>query len=250
MHRSDMPRVCELRDLVVDPNAPDAYFQGFDDVLREVDSAKMRSWLVREKELQGLDLDAWEFLKGECKPTLTARDAGGREWEQFISILNQARGYNYLVGLGCSEVQFIPRATIRSRKTPDIRGAIHGRRVLCEVKTFNISDGEVASRQQRAAGMSSERLDEGFFRKLAATLQGANDQMHAYDDSEDVLRVLFVVTNFDDFLGEHKAEYFEQIDAKIASIRMPGSEVVFFNQRSAFHPHVSMKNAVVINEAG
>jgi len=47
--------------------------------------------LAREREFQRLDDAAWEFLKDEALPYLSARDRKGRGWEQLISILNQAR---------------------------------------------------------------------------------------------------------------------------------------------------------------
>jgi len=49
------------------------------------------SVLAREREFQRLDDAAWEFLKDEALPYLSARDRKGRGWEQLISILNQAR---------------------------------------------------------------------------------------------------------------------------------------------------------------
>lgn len=55
---------------------------------------------------------------------------------------------------------------------------------------------------------------------------------------------------FDDFWGEYKAGYFEQIDQHLADNPVPGLEIVFHNQRTCFHVSVAMRHAAVINEPG
>jgi hypothetical protein len=109
MSRAEMPRVYELCDLIADRSSPSSYFQDFDRSVAS-EAEKKRVWLAREREFQRLDDAAWGFLKNEALPYLCARDSKGRGWEQLISILNQARAYNYLVDRGCSDVRFVERA--------------------------------------------------------------------------------------------------------------------------------------------
>lgn len=247
MFRREMPRVYELRDLIQDPSKPSAYFQNFDNSLRD-EPCKKQTWLAREHEFQRLDADSWQRLKDEARPYLSARDARGRGWEQLISILNQARAHNYLVDQGCSGVSFIRRSKRQKQQTPDIKAQLDGQTVLCEVKTINISEDEVNKRRTGSAGSTTNLLNEAFFKKLESALREAKRQMDSYYRQNEVRRIAFVAVNFDDWLGEYKAEYFSQIDQYLASNPVFGLEIVFYNQKTPFHAHVSMLHAYVVNE--
>jgi hypothetical protein len=247
MYREQMPRVYELQDLISDRSVSDAYFQNFDDTVR-VEPEKRKTWLARERCLQRLDPVAWEFLKSEANPYLTSRDTRGRGHQQLISILNQAFAYNYLTEEGCLRVAFIPPSQIKGQETSDLEGELNERKVLCEVKTISISDNEAARRQTGCSGSTSDSLEMGLFNKLTSDLLKAKRQMESYDKSEGIRRIAFVIPNFDDLLGEYKADYFQQIDRHIAANPVSGIDIVFFNQRMAFHLPVSMINAIVVNE--
>jgi hypothetical protein len=248
MFRLEMPRVYELKDLIDDPYARTAYFQDFDNSLRDGGGSKKKVWLAREHELQQLDADAWLLLKQESLPYLTTCDAKGRGWEQLISILNQARAYNYMVGQGWCGVRFIPPSKKKRLETPDLEGELNGRKVLCEVKTLNISDLEAAKRQTGGGGSTLDLLDDGFLKKLSSTLSKAKSQMESYDNAEIVKHVAFMIINFDDFLGEYKTEYFAQIDRYLAASCLPNIDIIFYNQWTPFHERISMVHAHVVNE--
>jgi len=233
--------------LIADPSNPSAYFRDFDESVRD-DPAKKLIWLAREREFNRLDDESWQFLKSEALPYLMARDAK-RGWQQLITILNQARAYNYLIDKGCVEVRFVPRSVIKGEETPDIEATMNGTKVLCEVKTVTISDVEAVRRKTGGVGYTVRSLDHGFFRKLAGDLSKAESQMKSYG-GEDTARIAFVILNFDDFLGEYKAEYYEQIDQYLAAQPISSLEIAFFNQKTAFQCRVIMQNAVVINETG
>jgi len=245
MSRQEMPRVYELRDLITDPSNPCTYFQNFDDSICD-ESSKKQVWLAREREFQRLDRESWQFLTSEACPYLVTRDAR-RGWEQLISILNQARAHNYLTDEGCLEVHFIPRKN-NGKETPDLEGTINGIQVLCEVKTINISDVEANRRQSRRVGSVKNSLDEGFFRKLMSDLCKAKSQIKSYEGKGRVRRVAFVVLNFDDFLGEYKRDYIRNIDLYLAANPVSCIDIVFYNQKTAFHCNVDMQNASVVNE--
>jgi hypothetical protein len=153
-------------------------------------------------------------LKDEARPYLTAQDANGRGWEQQISVLNQARAHNYLVDQGCSRVCFIPRA---KQKTPDLGGELNGQKVVCEVKTINISEAKVETRRAGNPDSTRDFLDTNFFEKLDSTLLDSKCHINAYDGQTNTKHIVFMVINFDDGLGEYKANYFAQIDQHLAA---------------------------------
>lgn len=242
-----MPRVYELQDLIYDRSAPTAYFQNFDNSVQQFPE-KRTTWLVREKVLQRLDAKSWEFLKNEARPYLTSQVPSGRGHQQLISILNQAFAYGYLIDEGWLDVAFIPRSGVSGQETPDLKGQVNDRKVLCEVKSIGISDDEAARRQSGGSGSTTNLLGIGFLNKLTSDLRKAKGQIEAYDASNDITRIAFVVPDFDDLLGEYKLEYFQQIDRHLAVGRTAGIDIVFYNLRTAFHRSVSMSNAHVVNE--
>jgi hypothetical protein len=68
---NELPRVSELRDYSISSNLPNAYFWANDDKL--TNPYKRKAFAALESELQGLDYEAWEFLKGEVLPRLRSR---------------------------------------------------------------------------------------------------------------------------------------------------------------------------------
>jgi hypothetical protein len=248
MSRSEFPRVFELIDLIEDRDSPDSYFREFEiRVTQEADMAC--AWRARESEFQRLDNTAWDFLKTEAAPYLTVTNVNGRGWSQLISILNQARGYNYLAGLGCTSIKFVPRSIIGGVETPDLEAVLKNREVACEVKTIGISDDEVDARRYVQARETQTEVPTEFLNKLDLTLDKAHRQLLSQRSSEDALRIAFVVINFDDWPGEHKAAYYEQIDKHLAVGGERSYQIVFFNQKTIFHDSLSMKYAKVVNES-
>jgi hypothetical protein len=245
MFQASMPRVFELRDLIEQPLAPNAYFQDFETVLGKR-LARRAIWLAREREFQRLDADSWEALKSEARRYLTLHDPNGRGWQQLLDVLNQARAHNYLVDLGCSGVRFVPRAR---KETPDLEGTLDTRKVLCEVKTVNISEGEANRRNRGQGGYVTNSLNKQFLKKLKSTLAKAKSQMEAYNAYGNAVCIAFLIINFDDLFGEYKADYYRQIDQYLEFEPIPGIDIVFYNQQTAFHLDVSMRSALVVNEA-
>lgn len=246
MSRAEMPRVYELCDLIADRSSQSSYFQDFDrSVVSEPE--KKRAWLAREREFQRLHDAAWEFLKDEARPYLSARDSKGRGWEQLISILNQARAYNYLVDRGCSDVRFVERAKEQNRETPDLEADLDGATIVCEVKTLNASQVEIERRQSGGVGSETNVLSVPFFEKLDRTVEKAESQMLSYAGG-DAEHTVFFILNFDDLLAEYKGDYFGQIDDHLGSSHPTGANLAFYNQKTAFHRSLSMRHAEVVNE--
>lgn len=147
MSRHEMPRIFELHDSINGPLSPNSLFHDFEDSIA-VNSIKRERFIDLDSELVGLSLAAWEQLKKEVLPTCT-KWSRKRGWEEAFNKLNQAKGYNYLLKAGCTNVEFIPLSSRRGHKTPDVRGQSGLILVLCEVKTINISDEEINVRINR-----------------------------------------------------------------------------------------------------
>ncbi len=220
MFCEQLPKICELRDLIPNPAAPGSYFQNFGSALRN--SSARRKYNALERELKGLDPDAWAVLKTEALPYLTRKDSNGRGWQQLFDILNQARAYNYLTGIGCSNVRFVPRS---NSETPDLEGMLNGQRVLCEVKTINPSTEEVRARQSPAARKIKNYLEDGFFRKFQSDINKAKKQMSAYDSINQARRIVYFNLSFDDFFETCKEEYCQQIADYLSDYPVEGIEV-------------------------
>jgi hypothetical protein len=242
--RQELPRLYELKDCITDPASSDAYFRGFDQNLAS--SAHVKDlYLRQERVLQGLDDGAWEHLKGEARPRLTSRDRRGRGWQQLFNILNEARAYNYLNSLGCRGLHFIPRS---HRRTPDLEGALGSDRVLCEVKTIDISDDEAAFRTAPIKAYSiSTLLTSGFLNKLRTTIESAKQQLLVFDDGQASVHLVYLNISFDDFLAECKEAYFKQIDDELAQTPVTGVKLVICNEYTAFYKPLKMRFADVDN---
>ncbi|MCL4457206.1 MAG: hypothetical protein M1147_09730 [Nitrospirae bacterium] len=254
MFRKELPRLYELRDQIKETDCPNAYFRDFENKLK--DSHWKEKYLDLEKELQGLEQNAWEFLKNEACPYLIKSGLTMRGWEQLFNILqSQARAYNYLKRIGCTNVQFIPRSRIRGMETPDLEGMMGLGKVLCEVKTINMSDEEAKNRHNvRVRGYgdardTEDRLGDGFFKKLESDITGAKKQLESYDPDLKARRLVFIVPNFDDFFCEYKDRYFRQIDHYFSeNPAPPGIEIVLYNQKTAAHKSISMNHVTIVNE--
>lgn len=244
MFSAELPRLYELRDLIADPASPDAYFRDFNQNI--AGSAHVKDvYLRQERVLQGLDDKAWEHLKGEASPRLTARDKTGRGWQQLFDILNEARAYNYLKSLGCAGLNYIPRS---QEKTPDLEGSLALDRVLCEVKSINISDEEVAFRTSPVSARSIPfSLSPEFIKKLRATIETAKQQLSAFDEGLTAIHFVYLNVFFDDFLAEYKEAYFEQIDNDLAKTPVTPIKLVICNDHTPIYKPLKMNFADVDN---
>jgi hypothetical protein len=220
VYRKELPRLYELRDLA-DPSAPNTYFRDFECKLRksELLLEACRRW---EEQLAGLDADVWRCLKSEAVPYLKSRDPD-RGWQQLFDILGQAAAYNYLKkSVGCTTVGFIPRS---SKETPDLVGFLNSGRLLCEVKTINISDNDLAARKRRDVVPSSDRLDQGFIGKLDAVIAKARNQLCAYDTAHEARHLVYLNLCFDDWAPHYHQDYLRQIEQHLEECP-PGIEYV------------------------
>ena len=219
----ELPCISQLRDYSVNLNSPRAYFRADDDKLSN--PQKRKFFVALEQELQGLDAEAWEFLKCEALPRLKAQDST-RGWQQLFDTLNEAKGYNFLVRIGCKDIKFIPRAKTDKVQTPDLRGFLGSAPVLCEVKTINVSEDE--ANRLASGGVQTIRLylEKEFFGKLSSVICIATSQLLAFDKDLTSRRIVYVVFNFDARLHEYADEYQKQIESFIAGTSRPDVEVI------------------------
>lgn len=244
MFRFELTRLYELKDSIGDQADRDAYFQSFDENL--ANSADIRDAYIRlEHVLQELDPIAWSHLKEEACKRLRLRDKRGRGWQQLFDVLNEARAYRYLKVIGCSKIRFIPRS---ERRTPDLECVLDSSRVICEVKTINISDEEVSARtgppKVRSIDLS---LSAEFLKKLRSTVEAAKQQLSALDVAPEDIRLVYLNIIFDDFLAENKEAYFKQIDDELSKAPVEGVKIVFCNEHTLFYKHLQMESADVDN---
>ena len=235
----ELPRISQLRDCSIGLNLPTAYFRADDDKLSN--PFKRQFFVALERELQGLDAEAWEFIKGEALPRLKAQHPT-RKWQQLFDTLNEAKGYNYLVRIGCTDIKFIPRATTDKVQTPDLRGLLGTTRALCEVKTFNVSDDEANRLATGGVGTTLRYLEQPFLDKLSSTIRTAASQLLAFDKDLTSRRIVHVVFNFDDRIHEYSEEYQKQIEAFLECASLPNVEVVL-EIKPAFHSVVRSASA-------
>lgn len=251
MFRKKFPRLYELGDQVEESGS---YFHDFDNFLQtesllQTDSPVLKVYRAKEKLLQGLDSASWDFFKKEARPYLIKRDkTNGRGWQQLSDIINQAGAYNFLKTIGCSSIHFIPQSRNKGIETPDLQGIIDSVKVLCEVKTINISDEEAQARCGDITREIKAQLEQGFFNKLMSDLTKAEKQLKAYDTDKEARHLAYIIINFDDFLTRNKESYFQQIDQYLSENTAPGIDVVFHNQATCFHKTITMKYATVFNE--
>jgi hypothetical protein len=216
--RSQLPRFYELKDLITDPSAPTPYFQGLEDRLQTPEwFAVFSAW---EKQFQGLDNKAWELLKTEAVPYLDKKDPC-RGWQQLYDILGQAHAYNHLKEVdGCMQIDFIPRS---GKKTPDLEGSLDSGRVLCEVKTINVSVDAINARTTLEVCHITDKLDDAFFHKFDSDIMKAKSQLQTYDPAHEARWFVHVDVCFDEW--NYRKAYLQQIDQHLKN-NPPGVEVV------------------------
>ena len=241
------PRLYDLIAAVKYPTHPEAYFQHFDERLEE--SEHVRSVYIKvERSLQALDEESWRDLR-ERAVALTVQRDPTRGWQALFDTLNEAKAFAYLQGLGCSEVRFIKPGRV---KRPDLSALLHGQRVLCEVKTINISADEANRRERVNQGemivvsvpttVKIQMLD-----KVTDTLTRAIAQLDHEDPTRAARRFIFVVLHFDDWVGDYQTEYIAQIDAHLAGNPMLGAELVFCPASNLFERRFEMRSATIVD---
>jgi hypothetical protein len=240
------PRLRELKAAVPDPTHPDAYFQNFDRRVQEGEHIQ-RLYLRYERPLQLLDAEAWRDLKERATP-LTMKRHPTRGWQGLFDTLNEGLGYAHLHGIGCTGIAFLPRA---SKRTPDLGASHNGQRVLCEVKTINVSKDEAERRDRTNRGeikafKVATSVSDGMLGKVTATLASAVEQLAEADSAQTARRIVFTALHFDDWVGDYQTEYIEQLDAHLLANPVVGAELVFAPASNLFDRRFTMQAATIV----
>jgi hypothetical protein len=218
MHTFD--RILELREASIALNSPSAYFRADDD--KFTNPMKVERFAEIDRELAMLPDVAWKQIKTDLVNRIAVRGPT-RDWQPLFDTFNEVRAYNYLQSMGCEDVRFIPRAKAKKLRTPDLGAAHNGTSLLCEVKTINISDDELHRRATHGVGTVTESVDEKLLAKLSRDITAAKNQMDAYDPA--ARKVVYVVFNFDDWVGDCAEEHLAQIEDFLHTLRA-GVDVV------------------------
>lgn len=225
--RAELPRTYELVDDVTQGGTTETYFEGFDASLSR---EKRKYFRIIERNLAALDQISWDYLRFEVVPFFSRRDPR-RGWQYALDRLNEAKGYRYLADLGCDELVFIPRSSVIGERTPDLKGRLGSRNVLCDVKTINISRTEQDTRLKSPIRMvdykSISTIHDGFFNKLDLQIRDAKEQMLMYDRSQNSKLICYSVINFDDLFGQNLKNYIDQIKLHCLNGESPGIDVIF-----------------------
>jgi hypothetical protein len=257
MFRKEFPRMYELRDPIKSPDSLNPFWKDLDVTFQDPvkGSVMRRASRPIEAALQSLDSDAWEFLKNEAAGHLTKWDEkNARGQQQLIDILNQARAYYYLNEIGCSDIHFISRSRKEGIKTPDLEGIFGDIKIICEVKTINISKNEAEIRREMSRGFSPRpirpqaKLEQGFFNKLRDDLTIAKSQIEAYAAGNKTRALVYIILNLDNMWEDYKEEDYKEIDDFLSKNIIQGIEIVFHNRRTVSNEIITMKNATVFNE--
>lgn len=251
MFRNKFPSMYELRNQIKHQESLNVFWRDFDVKLKELWFRVM--CLPYENALQALDFNAWENIKKEAFRHQTQWDDKNRRGQQqLIDIFNKARAFKFLKeNIGCSDINFIPCANIKGVKTPDLEGTFRGIKVICEVKTINISNDEIDRRRNHKT-VRNERipLKQGFFHKLMDDIKKAINQLEDYGKNKQALHIVYIILNLDDFWGTQKVMDFQDIDKYLGNNKnlISGIKIVFHNHPIGYPAHITMKFATVVNE--
>ena len=125
----------------------------------------------------------------------------------------------------------------------------NGQRVLCEVKTLNVSKHEATRRAepQRLAFRVPTHVNAEFLNKLSDTMRLALTQLDQEDPTHAANWIVFTILNFDDSICDYQGEYLADIDAHLLANPVDGAELVFSLGKNLFERAFAMQTATVVD---
>jgi len=213
-------RLYEFKKLCTKFEKPcDCYFHNLDDLLKDQNT----HYTNLAKELNRLDEISWKYLKEKCSPYLCLNNKK-RGWEQLFNILNEAKGYGYLLDKGCNIVQFISTSR-KGEETPDLEGSNKGAKFLCEVKTLNKSDCEIERREKRYAKGVEFNLNEGLQSQLKKIINKAKSQLLNYQVANVKKRIVYIIVCNNDWQPDVKSRIYRQTTFFVKNFIEKGIEI-------------------------
>ncbi len=117
-------------------------------------------------------------------------------WHQFNDVFHEINGYQLLVDMGCTDVQFIMK-----KAQPDIEGKIDDVTYILEAKVIHNSKEEngylLLSASKPSARAVSINIPEEFTTKLNKTLEKATQQLNNYNNSSTSVKIIFMKVKLD-----------------------------------------------------
>jgi hypothetical protein len=174
-----------------------------------------------EKTLSKLDAESWERL---CAKTLSAVNADHRfrRYQQLFNHLNEAKGYEFLLDQGYTEIEFIQPSRSES---PDLRAIRLSSTANLEVKTINESNenlGPDALWKTEAVSVP-RNLSTEFKSKIVSTIEQARRQLNSYPSAVD-RKIVFLIIRLDH--GQKTAWHlYSELKQFVASQSKDGIEV-------------------------
>lgn len=208
-------------------NIPESYFYEFWNDFNQ-EPMRVRAFNLLETELQVLDQKAWAFLRNEASKLALKKDLT-RGWTQLFEKLNEAKGYCYLMKLGCTNPAFIPREVKKNVETPDLKASLGDQQIFCEVKTINVSDELLEYRNRGLARDVQHQVSPGLAAKLVNTLLKAHSQLTSYVSGANITRIVYFVISFDDDL-DYREDLNAQVHRIIDDLNCKGIEVAIHSE--------------------
>ncbi len=185
----EFPRLYELFERSSQSD-PDNYFSVIEPPRSKMATASYKKW---DERLALLDADSRANLLSRAAPYVTRRDTvSGRHWSALFDVLNEAKCYEYLLDEGYTAVRFVDRA---SRRTPDLIGQSSLGSALCEVKTINVSDEDIAGRGTVQSAYYGIPL--GLQRQLSLVYATACEQLRSVPLNGPLRRVCYFCLSMD-----------------------------------------------------
>lgn len=171
---------------------------------------------VYSDALDSLDDDSWGYLRNKAAEYFR-QDTRRRGKQPFFNILNEVLAYQYLQLQGFS-VSLLKAAHESGGgfvgKRPDISFTDGAQNFFCEVKTVNSSEEDLDRNKVKEifSGNVYSELSLGFLNKLTSNIETSIKQL----PQENARNLVYVIINFDDWVGLHYDRYQEQIKQHLA----------------------------------
>lgn len=217
---SELPQLYQLF-LRSDRSHPDNYFSFVysDQFSLLADS----SYLKLDRRLAKLDPKALENILTRSAPLVAKRDRNkGRDWTQLFNELNEAKGYEYLLSMGYSNIHFVPRSG--SNKTPDLMAEGSDQKALLEVKSINRSDIDIES--VGYVQYATNNLPEGFKQKVRDCYKEAQEQCMAIDRGKSCRWFCYFCLDLDGVVAVNR-ENQTTLDAFIKGLEEPACVIAY-----------------------
>jgi hypothetical protein len=175
--------------------------------------------------LARLDAESYELLLSKAAPHVCGRNTpNGRNWYPLLDILNEARGYAYLLDHGYTSVHLIPESQKPKHRTPDVRADGPNGSAVLETKTIHHSDLDFESWGNAQSGIHF--LSKLFRNKLKDTACEARQQILSYLAGRQAKGICYFVIELD-FRVHHVKSNYDRLDRLLRAMSSEEFEVAY-----------------------